>query len=104
MPSTLHVPTAPVVSESALLHSIAGIQQLPDRRRGGSSAREGSHRGGGVASPNSRIRQQHLPSAEEEWQDAPSHQFEETECSTFGYPALQDGSPQDVRQAIRPGD
>jgi hypothetical protein len=34
----------------------------------------------------------------------PSHQFDETECSTLGYPTFQDGDPQDVRQAICPGD
>jgi hypothetical protein len=93
IPSTLHVPTTSFISGSAILHSIARGQQPPDRRRGGSSAREGGHRRCGLASSTSRIHQQHFSCAEEEWEDATSHQSEEAERSTFGYTALQDGVP-----------
>jgi hypothetical protein len=90
LPSSFHVSTAACLPESRLLDSIARGEQPPDRFRGGSSYREGGHRGGAAAS-SSQLHQQHIFSAEEEWEDAPHHQPKETKCSASRDPSLQDG-------------
>jgi hypothetical protein len=91
IPSPFHVPATSCLSRSSLLHSIARGEQPPDRFRGGSSYQEGGHRRGSSAPSTSRLHQQHILGAEEEWEDAPSHQPQEAECSPFRDPTLQDG-------------
>jgi hypothetical protein len=99
LPSPLHILTASCSPWSSLLHSFARGERPPDRRRGGSSAREGGHRRGSTAPSTTQLRQQHFSGAEEEWEDAPSHQPQEAKCSPFRDPSFQDGDP---RTCVKP--
>jgi hypothetical protein len=92
LPFAFHVSSTAFLPGSRILDSIARGEQPPYRHRGGSSYREGGHRGGAAAS-SSQLHQQHFFSAEEEWEDAPRHQSQETECSAPGDLSLQDGIP-----------
>jgi hypothetical protein len=89
---TLHVPATHHIPDGTLLDPIARpSQRQSDRHRGGCPSGEGGHRGGALVSTVSRVYQQSLLGAEEEREDAPSHQPQEAECSASGHSALQDG-------------